>query len=144
MVMKYAQIVNQETGQCNVGTGTNVEFYKSIGYEELDVQQSDIDSTWYLTEKCPMKTDEQKAEEEKKRVAMLHMTPRDFLLAITQMGVDYSKIKELMAVNPQVEIELQFCNYVYRGNPLLDQLCGQFNITTEQLDALFEEKGIKG
>ena len=84
---------------------------------------------------------EEKELEEKKRVAMLKMTPRDFLLAITQMGVDFAKIKELMASNPQVEIELNYCNYVYRGNALLDQLCGQFGITTTQLDELFKTKG---
>ena len=84
---------------------------------------------------------EEKELEEKKRVAMLKMTPRDFLLAITQMGVDFAKIKELMASNPQVEIELNYCNYVYRGNALLDQLCGQFGITTTQLDELFKSKG---
>ena len=85
---------------------------------------------------------EEKELEEKKRVAMLKMTPRDFLLAITQMGVDFAKIKELMASNPQVEIELNYCNYVYRGNALLDQLCGQFGITTTQLDDLFKAKGM--
>ena len=84
---------------------------------------------------------EEKELEEKKRIAMLKMTPRDFLLAITQMGVDFAKIKELMASNPQVEIELNYCNYVYRGNALLDQLCGQFGITTTQLDELFKTKG---
>lgn len=87
------------------------------------------------------KYEEQIELEEKKRVAMLKMTPRDFLLAITQMGVDFAKIKELMATNPQVEIELNYCNYVYRGNALLDQLCGQFGITTARLDELFKTKG---
>ena len=140
-MIKYAKIINEETGLCSIGTGTNVDFYKSIGMTELDVQQSDIDNSWYLVEKCPMKTDEQKEQEEEKRVAMLRMTPRDFLLAITGMGVDFAKIKELMVTNPQVEIELNYCNYVYRGNALLDQLCGQFGITTTQLDELFKAKG---
>ena len=72
---------------------------------------------------------------------MLKMTPRDFLLAITNMGVEWTAIKALMDSNPQVAIELQFCNNVYRGNPLLDQLCGQFNVTSEQLDELFKAKG---
>ena len=79
--------------------------------------------------------------EEKERVAMLKMTPREFLLAIVEMGVDYSKIKELMSANPRVEIEMQYCNFVYRGNPLLDKLCDQFGVTTEQLDELFKAKG---
>ena len=140
-MIRYAQLINEETGLCNIGTGTNIDFYKSIGMIELDVQQSDIDGLWYLKDKCPMKSDEEKELEEKKRIAMLRMTPRDFLLAITQMGVDFAKIKELMAANPQVEIELNYCNYVYRGNALLDQLCGQFGITTTQLDELFSSKG---
>ena len=140
-MIKYAQLINKDTGLCNIGTGTNIDFYKSIGMTELDVKQSDVDNNWYLIDKCPMKTDKEKELEEKKRVAMLKMTPRDFLLAITQMGVDFAKIKELMASNPQVEIELNYCNYVYRGNALLDQLCGQFGITTTQLDELFKTKG---
>ena len=140
-MIRYAQLINEETGLCNIGTGTNIDFYKSIGMIELDVQQSDVDYNWYLIDKCPMKNNEEKELEEKKRVAMLKMTPRDFLLAITQMGVDFAKIKELMAANPQVEIELNYCNYVYRGNALLDQLCGQFGITTTQLDELFKSKG---
>lgn len=86
-------------------------------------------------------TDEELAQKEKERIAMLKMTPRDFLLAVVDMGVDYTKIKELMASNPQVEIELQYCNNVYRGNPLLDQLCGNFGVTAEQLDELFKTKG---
>ena len=69
---------------------------------------------------------------------MLKMTPRDFLLAITNMGVEWTAIKALMDSNPQVAIELQFCNHVYRGNPLLDQLAGQFGVTPEQLDNLFK------
>lgn len=141
-MIKFAQVINEETGLCSIGTGTNIDFYKSIGMTELDVQQSDVDNNWYLVDKCPMKTDEQKEQEEKKRVAMLKMTPRDFLLAITGMGVDFAKIKELMTTNPQVEIELNYCNYVYRGNALLDQLCGQFGITTTQLDELFKTKGM--
>lgn len=86
-------------------------------------------------------TDEELSQREKERIAMLKMTPRDFLLAVVDMGIDYSKIKELMASNPQVEIELQYCNNVYRGNPLLDQLCGNFGVTVEQLDELFKAKG---
>lgn len=80
-------------------------------------------------------------QKERERVAKLKMTPRDFLLALVELGVDYAQIKELIANNPQVEIELNYCNHIYRGNPLLDQLAPQFNITPEQLDELFKQKG---
>ena len=64
MTLYYAKVINQETGLCEVGLGTNSSFYKSIGMVELNVQQSDIDNNWYLSEKCPMKTDEQKKQKD--------------------------------------------------------------------------------
>ena len=105
----------------------------NITIEETDIEYVDVGGKYV--------TPEVAIEKEKERVAMLKMTPRDFLLAITNMGVEWTAIKALMDSNPQVAIELQFCNNVYRGNPLLDQLCGQFNVTSEQLDELFKAKG---
>lgn len=64
-MIKYVKIVNEETGLVEVGLGTNASFYQSIGMTQLDVQQSDIDNNWYLAEKCPMKTDEEKEREER-------------------------------------------------------------------------------
>ena len=104
----------------------------------ITIEKTDIE---YVNVGGEYVTPEVAIEKEKERVAMLKMTPRDFLLAITDMGVEWTAIKALMDSNPQVAIELQFCNNVYRGNPLLDQLCGQFNITNEQLDELFKAKG---
>ena len=105
----------------------------NITIEETDIEYVNVGGEYV--------TPEVAIEKEKERIAMLKMTPRDFLLAITNMGVEWSAIKALMDNNPQVAIELQFCNNVYRGNPLLDQLCGQFNVTSEQLDELFKTKG---
>ena len=105
----------------------------NITIEETDIEYVNVGGRYV--------TPEVAIEKEKERVAMLKMTPRDFLLAITNMGVEWTAIKALMDSNPQVAIELQFCNNVYRGNPLLDQLCGQFNITSKQLDELFKAKG---
>ena len=105
----------------------------NITIEETDIEYVNVGGKYV--------TPEVAIEKEKERVAMLKMTPRDFLLAITNMGVEWTDIKALMDSNPQVAIELQFCNNVYRGNPLLDQLCGQFNVTSEQLDELFKAKG---
>lgn len=105
----------------------------NITIENTDIEYVNVNGE-YVTPEVAIK-------KEKERVAMLKMTPRDFLLAITNMGVEWTAIKALMDSNPQVAIELQFCNNVYRGNPLLDQLCGQFNVTSEQLDELFKAKG---
>lgn len=64
-MIKYAKVINAQTGLCEVGIGTNSKFYKSIGMKEQDVSQSDIDGKWYLSDKCPMKSDEDKLAEAK-------------------------------------------------------------------------------
>lgn len=64
-MIKYAKVINNETGLCEVGIGTNSKFYKSIGMKEQDVSQSDIDGKWYLSDKCPMKSNETKLAEAK-------------------------------------------------------------------------------
>lgn len=64
-MIKYAKVINEQTGLCEVGIGTNTTFYKSIGMKEQDVSQSDIDGKWYLSDKCPMKSNEDKLAEAK-------------------------------------------------------------------------------
>ena len=121
-------------------TGDSIEALEkaTLLMSNITIEKTDIE---YVNIGGEYVTPEVAIEKEKERGAMLKMTPRDFLLAITNMGVEWTAIKALMDSNPQVAIELQFCNHVYRGNPLLDQLCGQFNITSEQLDELFKAKG---
>lgn len=43
----YAKIINDETKECQVGIGTNTEFYKSLGMSEMDVEQA-WNGTWYV------------------------------------------------------------------------------------------------
>lgn len=62
-MIKYAKIINNEIGLCEVGLGTNIEYYKSIGMSQLDVDLSDVDNNWYLSELCPHKSEEEKARE---------------------------------------------------------------------------------
>lgn len=50
----YAKIINEETKQCEVGVGTNAEFYKSIGMTEMDVEQA-YDGSWYVAGFAPVK-----------------------------------------------------------------------------------------
>jgi hypothetical protein len=53
-MIKYAKVINHNTKQCEVGTGTNKEFYKSIGMTEMDVEQA-FDGQWYLAGYAPKK-----------------------------------------------------------------------------------------
>lgn len=51
---KYAKVVNEETKLCEVGLGTNSNFYQSIGMTEMEVEQA-YDGNWYLSGYAPVK-----------------------------------------------------------------------------------------
>lgn len=59
---KYAKIVNEKTKACEVGLGTNANFYQSIGMIEQEVEQG-FNGQWYLLGYAPEKPlDELKQE----------------------------------------------------------------------------------
>ena len=68
-MIRYAIVINEETGLCNVGTGTNDKYYESIGMTLQDVELSDVDNYWYLADKCPHKPEEQVLQEAKQAKA---------------------------------------------------------------------------
>ncbi len=149
-MIKYAIVLNELTGLCDIATGTNEDYYKSIGMKLLDVQQSDVDGLWYLIDKCPMKTDEQKAQEEAQRVALLNLTGADVERAIYKAkGMDFDDIIAFLEAQPlaqdgtapvdikALKIELKANNF-YRGNPYIDTVGTLLGFTKEQLDEFFE------
>lgn len=56
---KFAKIINEETKQCEVGVGTNAEFYKSIGMTEMDVEQA-YNGQWYVKGYAPEEPETEK------------------------------------------------------------------------------------
>lgn len=147
-MIKYAKVINEQTGLCEVGAGTNIKFYQSIGMTQLDVQQSDIDNAWYLSEKCPMKTDEEKANAERERLDKLSMTRGDvFEALILAKGLGKTQIRAMIE---QAELDTvtkalylnrfdEALNF-YRAYPIFDMLGQALGITSEQLDKFFETK----
>lgn len=90
----YAKIVNQETKQCDVGLGTNIEYYKSIGMTEQEVEQS-YDGSWYLKGFAPVKPEPSVQE---KVVALekqykMNRWQRELILAQNSGASDYTKQK---------------------------------------------------
>ena len=63
---KYAKIINEETKACEVGLGTNNNFYASIGMEETEVELG-YDGSWYLAGYAPVKPEPTKEEQQKAR-----------------------------------------------------------------------------
>lgn len=65
-MLKYAKVINEETKLCEVGLGTNNNFYQSIGMEELEVEQA-YNGKWYLVGYAPSKPEPTKEEQRENR-----------------------------------------------------------------------------
>lgn len=149
-MIKYAKIINEETGLVEVGVSTNINFYKSIGMIPLDVQKSDIDGNWYLSEKCLMKSDEEKYAEESERIARLYLTGADVERGIYKAkGMDFDDIVAMVTeLQPEgldikaLKIELK-ANHFYRGNPYVDAVGALLGFTKEMLDKFFADGDYK-
>lgn len=159
-MIKYAKIINNETGLCEVGLGTNTEYYKSIGMAELDVEQSEKDNQWYLSEKCPHYTPEEKEAIERARLDALYMTRSDFFDGmIMAFGLDSKELRAIVEnvlgqinITP-VQIRVALNNYdnalnFYRKHPLFTLLnnvpieAGEINLifTSDIWDKFFDTK----
>lgn len=79
-MLKYAKVINEETKECEVGLGTNAQFYQSIGMTEQDVEQA-YTGSWYLVSYAPQKTVEQQNEEIRVSRETLYATQIDPLHA---------------------------------------------------------------
>lgn len=60
-MLKYAKVVNEETKLCEVGLGTNTDFYKSIGMTEMEVEQA-YDGSWYVEGFSPVEPEKSYSE----------------------------------------------------------------------------------
>ena len=68
---KYAQIANEETKECNVGLGTDNEYYESIGMTKMDVEEA-YNGHWYLKGHAPQKPAPTYEEIDQQRIAYRH------------------------------------------------------------------------
>ena len=75
--------------------------------------------------------------EEYHRKLQANMTPREFVLKLMEKGITRAQIEALINSNDQVWAELNYATLVTRANPLLDQLCSQFGLTTTDVDEMF-------
>ena len=109
----YAKIINEETKQVSVGTGTNAAFYQSIGMSEMEVEQA-YDGSWYLKGYAPEKPTEQKeAEVRAVRNQYLEQTDK-FMIA------DYPITDDERELYKQYRVYLRTypeCRDWYKDNP---------------------------
>lgn len=90
-------------------------------------------------------TEEEKQEQERKRLDMLFLTGADVERGIYQAkGMDFDDIIEFVTANPPVcfdvkalKIELK-ANHFYRGNPYVNAVGALLGFTEKQLNKFFE------
>ena len=83
-------------------------------------------------------TEEEKQQQEQERISHLKCTKRVLALMLQQMGISYTRLKNLIATNEQAQLEWDLCIELERCNPLLDIMGAQLGITPEQLDIMFK------
>ena len=92
-MLKYAKIINQETKECEVGIGTNVSFYQSIGMTEQDVEQA-WNGQWYIKGYAPEKpVDVQNKERVTELKAFLSET--DYVSCKLTEALDETELQDL-------------------------------------------------
>ena len=93
-MIKYAKIINQETGLCEVGFGTNNKFYASIGMTEMEVEQA-YNGEWYLKGYAPAKPEPTLEEQVSSLEQIYGMSrwQREGILAEGSLYSEYTKAK---------------------------------------------------
>lgn len=142
-MIRYAKIKDEIIGLCDVGLGTNIDYYKSIGMVELDVEQSEKDNMWYLAHKCPHYTPEEKEQMEQERINNLTMTALDFIGVLQSFGLTLEQINTYLENNLPVKMQLTYCQNVYCGvaKSFMPIEYEGITITAQMVEDAFKAKG---
>lgn len=110
---RYAVVDNEETKQCSVGVGTDVEYYESLGMTEQDVEQG-YDGNWYLEGFAPEEPIEHKNEQirQQRETRFAHEADPlkfDYDEAVARGEISQYEKKELwLAKKDQIRKELPY------------------------------------
>lgn len=93
-MIRYAKVINEETKECQVGTGTNTAFYKKLGMVEMEVEQA-YNGAWYVKGYAPAAPEPTLEERVAKLEAETGLTRimREGILAEGSLYSDYAKAK---------------------------------------------------
>lgn len=144
-MLKYCFILDEETGLVQLGAGCDEAYYIEIGMQLRDVEQSEIDDAWYLSEKCPHYSEEEKEQIEKDRINNLEMTALDFIKVLEGFGLDYvTEIKTFLENHQDLDKQLKYCQNVWCGvakqvfaTPII---IGNVTITSQMIEQAFKAK----
>lgn len=102
---KYAKVINAVTKECQVGIGTDEEFYKSIGMKKMDVEQS-YNGAWFLKGYAPQKPHNQTILEQIESLEG-RITERNIRAAIMGDEFAINKINDIEAQIAELRKQLE-------------------------------------
>lgn len=147
---KYCFVLDEETGLVQLGAGCSDEYYIERGMVLRDVEQSEKDMQWYLTEKCPHYTPEEIEEMERQRILSLHLTRGDvFRGLLMARQITRAQVRAIIEAMPDETPEQQIAKEYalidfdesldfFRGVGLIDTLGQQLGISSEAMTQFFE------
>ena len=135
----YAQIIDEETKQVNIGTGTNTTFYKSIGMTEMEVEQA-YDGSYWLKGYAPSQNlDELKSEKLSELTAIT--SKFDNQLVNTDMIIKSSlgfsinaDLRSQLNIHRLISIGAEPVSFVIANNTTVDLSLAQLNILISECD----------
>lgn len=83
----YAKIINENTKEVQIGTGTNEKYYKSIGMEKMEVEQA-YNKNWYVKGYAPEEPIEEK-EEKIRQIRNEYLEETDKFVSIPDFPIDF-------------------------------------------------------
>lgn len=94
-MIAFAKVIDDTTKKCNVGIGTNEDFYESIGMQKMDVEKA-WDGNWYLSGFAPINPGPSKQEQ----IVLLESQ-------ITDRNIRGAILGDEFAINKITQIEAQ-------------------------------------
>ena len=91
----FAKIINEDTKECSVGTGTNWKYYKSIGMKKMDVEYA-WDGAWYVLGYAPEEPAPTEEEQREKRAQAYQLEVDPITSHISRLK-DMEQTEEIIA-----------------------------------------------
>lgn len=121
----------------------NIDTYNIDINQDIYNEYIDTPERFYVKDNNVIMMDDTQWEEylnqkEKERISHLKCTKRVLALMLQQMGISYTRLKNLIATNEQAQLEWDLCIELERCNPLLDIMGQQLGLSPQQIDIMFK------
>ena len=124
-MLKYAKIINEKTKQCDVGLGSDISFFKSIGMTEMDVEQG-YNGVWYLKGYAPTKPQEL-INQEKIAEYQKYLADTDYVVVKISEAIAENDEKLLLELKNKYSSVLQKRKEARNNIKVLEKISTNFN-----------------